>query len=48
MIEVKQMKKYALYPGCIMPTEQNANEMSIREILLMGANMYRNEILKQL
>ena len=27
------MKKYALYPGCIMPTEQYAYEMSIREIM---------------
>jgi len=27
------MKKYALYPGCIMPTEQYAYEMSLREIL---------------
>ncbi len=27
------MKKYALYPGCIMPTEQYAYEMSIREVL---------------
>jgi len=26
------MKKYALYPGCVMPTEQYAYEMSIREI----------------
>jgi len=25
--------KYALYPGCIMPTEQYAYEMSIREIM---------------
>jgi len=25
--------KYALYPGCVMPTEQYAYEMSIREIL---------------
>jgi heterodisulfide reductase subunit B len=28
-----KMKKYALYPGCIMPTEQYAYEMSIREIM---------------
>jgi heterodisulfide reductase subunit B len=27
------MKKYALYPGCVMPTEQYAYEMSIRETL---------------
>jgi heterodisulfide reductase subunit B len=27
------MDKFALYPGCIMPTEQYAYEMSIREIL---------------
>jgi heterodisulfide reductase subunit B len=27
------MKKYALYPGCVMPTEQYAYEMSIREIM---------------
>jgi heterodisulfide reductase subunit B len=27
------MKKYALYPGCVMPTEQYAYEVSIREIL---------------
>jgi len=27
------MKKYALYPGCVMPTEQYAYEMSLREIL---------------
>jgi len=27
------MKKYALYPGCVMPTEQYAYEISIREIL---------------
>ena len=26
------MKKYALYPGCIMPTEQYAYEISIREV----------------
>ena len=25
--------KYALYPGCVMPTEQYAYEMSLREIL---------------
>jgi heterodisulfide reductase subunit B len=27
------MKKYALYPGCVMPTEQYAYELSIREIM---------------
>jgi heterodisulfide reductase subunit B len=27
------MKKYVFYPGCIMPTEQYAYEMSIRETL---------------
>jgi len=27
------MKKYALFPGCVMPTEQYALEMSIREVL---------------
>lgn len=27
------MKKLVLYPGCIMPTEQYAYEMSIREVL---------------
>jgi len=27
------MKKYALYPGCVMPTEQYALEMSVREVL---------------
>lgn len=27
------MKKYALYPGCVMPTEQYACEMSIREVM---------------
>ena len=27
------MKKYGLYPGCIMPTEQYALEKSIREVL---------------
>jgi len=26
------MKKYALYPGCLMPTEQYAYEISIREV----------------
>ena len=26
------MKKYAFYPGCVMPTEQYAYELSIREI----------------
>ena len=25
--------KYALYPGCVIPTEQYAYEMSIREIM---------------
>ena len=25
------MKKYALYPGCVMPTEQYSYELSIRE-----------------
>jgi heterodisulfide reductase subunit B len=27
------MKKYALYPGCVMPTEQYAYELSIQEVL---------------
>jgi heterodisulfide reductase subunit B len=27
------MMKYALYPGCVMPTEQYAYEMSVREVL---------------
>jgi heterodisulfide reductase subunit B len=27
------MKKYALYPGCVMQTEQYAYELSIREVL---------------
>jgi heterodisulfide reductase subunit B len=27
------MKKYALYPGCVMPTEQYAYEVSLRETL---------------
>jgi heterodisulfide reductase subunit B len=27
------MKKYTLYPGCVMPTEQYALEKSIREVL---------------
>jgi len=27
------MTKYALYPGCVMPTEQYAYELSIREVL---------------
>ena len=27
------MKKYGLYPGCVMPTEQYALEKSIREVL---------------
>jgi heterodisulfide reductase subunit B len=27
------MKKYALFPGCVMPTEQYALEMSVREVL---------------
>ena len=26
------MEKYAFYPGCVMPTEQYAYEMSIREV----------------
>lgn len=26
------MKKYALYPGCVMPTEQYAYELSVREL----------------
>ena len=26
------MKKFGLYPGCIMPTEQYAYELSLREI----------------
>ncbi|UCH71843.1 MAG: CoB--CoM heterodisulfide reductase iron-sulfur subunit B family protein [Thermoplasmatales archaeon] len=26
------MKKYAFYPGCVMPTEQYAYELSIREV----------------
>jgi heterodisulfide reductase subunit B len=26
------MKKYALYPGCVMPTEQYSYELSIREV----------------
>ncbi len=26
------MKKYALYPGCLMPTEQYAYELSLREV----------------
>ena len=29
------MKKYTLYPGCVMPTEQYAYEMSIREVMPM-------------
>ena len=29
------MKKYALYPGCLMPTEQYAYELSIREVFPM-------------
>ena len=32
MIEGLKMK-YALYPGCVMPTEQYAYEMSIREVM---------------
>jgi heterodisulfide reductase subunit B len=28
-----KMKKYVLYPGCLMPTEQYAYELSIRSIL---------------
>ena len=27
------MKKYTLYPGCLMPTEQYSYELSLREIL---------------
>ena len=27
------MKKYAFFPGCVMPTEQYALEMSVREVL---------------
>jgi len=27
------MKRYALYPGCIMPTEQYAYELSLREVM---------------
>ena len=27
------MKKFALYPGCVMPTEQYSYELSLREIL---------------
>jgi len=27
------MEKFALYPGCVMPTEQYAYEMSIREVI---------------
>ena len=27
------MKKYALYPGCVMPTEQYAYELSLKEVL---------------
>ena len=26
------MKKYVLYPGCVMPTEQYAYELSLREL----------------
>jgi heterodisulfide reductase subunit B len=29
------MKKYALYPGCLMPTEQYSYELSLREVLPM-------------
>ena len=29
------MKKYALFPGCIMPTEQYGYELSIRQVLPM-------------
>ena len=29
------MKKYALYPGCVIPTEQYAYELSIREVFPM-------------
>ena len=27
------MRKYVLYPGCLMPTEQYAYELSVREVL---------------
>ena len=27
------MRKYVFYPGCVMPTEQYAYELSIREIM---------------
>jgi len=34
------MKKYALYPGCVIPTEQYAYELSIREIFpLLDINL---------
>ena len=34
------MKKYALYPGCVMPTEQYAYELSIRETFpLLGIEL---------
>lgn len=34
------MKKYVFYPGCIMPTEQYAYEMSIRETLpILGVEL---------
>ena len=34
------MKKYAFYPGCVMPTEQYAYEMSIREVFpLLGIEL---------
>jgi len=34
------MKKYALYPGCVMPTEQYAYEISIREVFpLLGIEL---------
>ena len=33
-------KKYALFPGCLMPTEQYAYELSIRETLpLLGVEL---------
>lgn len=33
-------KKYALYPGCLMPTEQYAYELSIRETLpILGVDL---------
>jgi len=34
------MRKYAIYPGCVMPTEQYAYELSIRETLpLLGIEL---------